>query len=104
LDDIYVSAGIEEDTSENIVSIALNRPETPLIYPNPVRERIHMDFEHLYPETSRVFLYDTMGKLLYKKRVYEQPFEIDVRDIKPGIYLVKVVSGNVMYVTQIQKL
>jgi len=101
-DDIYVSAGIEDVTSDNAESKTFDKSESPRIYPIPAREVLHIDFVSPYPEAARVMLYDIMGKTLFNEVVHGNQFELNTNDVRSGIYLLKVVNGNVMYVSKIQ--
>jgi len=101
-DDVYVSAGIEDVTSDNSPSKTIDNFESPRIYPNPAREILHIDLARPYQEAARVMLYDIMGKTLFNEAVYDNQFKLNTSDVKPGIYLLKVVLGNVMYVSKIQ--
>jgi hypothetical protein len=100
-DDIYVSAGIENDTTNTHLPDGFGYTESPRIYPNPVRDILYIDFVNHNPESTRIFLYDIMGHLICKVAAMDNQFELNMSNVKPGIYLLKVVSGCVSYVTKI---
>jgi len=101
-DDMYVSAGIEDNTSDIPISKAFYKPESPRIYPNPAREVLHIDFASPYPDAARVMLYDIMGKTLFNELVHGNQFDLNTNEVRSGIYMLKVVIANVMYVSKIQ--
>ena len=71
--------GVEEFTS------SLN------IHPNPVNDRLYIETQTL---TQTIEIYDVFGRRQQLSAVSHQPTVINVEDLKPGIYFVKIVTEN----------
>ncbi|MCF8379593.1 MAG: sulfatase-like hydrolase/transferase [Bacteroidales bacterium] len=100
-DNIYISAGLDDETTGVYAANILDKYESPRIYPNPVRDVMHIDFKNLYPVSARIILYDMMGKTLFNEVVHRYKNELNLSNIKSGLYLTKVVMGKDIYFSKI---
>ncbi|MCK9220844.1 MAG: T9SS type A sorting domain-containing protein [Bacteroidales bacterium] len=70
-----------------------------IIYPNPVKSRIKIEFELLQPEQAMVYVFSVRGEQLiaigYKaNQSGKQSYEMDVTDLTCGLYSVRIVSNS----------
>lgn len=67
--------------------------ETPLargsVYPNPTGGILRFSIETPESVPSQVTLYDLNGTLIYQKTFDTAPFDIDIADSRPGVYLLR---------------
>lgn len=66
-----------------------------LLYPNPAITSFKIDAEK---QVVSISLYDISGKLI--KQVFNNS-EMDVADVKPGLYLVKVKAGSAAFMSKL---
>jgi hypothetical protein len=68
------------------------------LYPNPVKDILHIVGEGLPELTTKIVVMDVLGKIVFETQVesYAIGFhkEIDVSSLKPAMYFVKVYSGT----------
>ena len=95
-----LSVAKEEETSETnykstTASISENEEteESMTIYPNPTNGMFSMDF--LNVEEKNIYIYDSMGKLIYNKlNVTAHNISVDLSSQPKGIYFVNTISKN----------
>lgn len=71
------------------------------IYPNPVKDVLSINGEVL--KNATVNIYDVTGTLLLSNSISGTFSEINTSSLKPGVYLVKINTGNNEFVKQIVK-
>ncbi len=76
-------------------------PESPgmvRIFPNPVQHTLYVQGtrELRKPLLARIF--DINGKMLKEEKSFRNEFAIQVADLKPGVYILKLYNGNEMEV------
>ncbi len=94
-----VSEGVQQpyeiSTVTGIEDIAINF--TVSTYPNPITDyltlQIDVNEDHNI-ELMSYFLYDNYGKLLRNERITGSQTSIDMSNLSPGIYFVKVMEEN----------
>ncbi|MEX1001652.1 MAG: T9SS type A sorting domain-containing protein [Crocinitomicaceae bacterium] len=69
------------------------------IYPNPARDYIHIANDHLIP--SKIQIYSMTGQLI-KTGIIESN-KIDLSDIVPGQYILKISNNQSIYTSRIVK-
>lgn len=69
------------------------------IFPNPADDIINIEIEN-YNNTT-IEIYSFSGKLIYSKEVSERIETIDISGYAKGIYLVKVMQANNVYIRKI---
>ena len=68
-------------------------------YPNPCRENLNLAVEFFEQGNLSVLIYDIYGKLMhYTHRVMVHRYDdlISVGGFKPGLYVIIVISGNIV--------
>lgn len=90
LDDIFVES--ENSTGLHEYSVA-----SPIIYPNPVQDKIHIDAEQAIEE---VILKDINGKII----LHSRSKSIDLSGLKNGYYFMQVTIENKVFTSKIVKL
>ncbi len=74
---------------------AANRQFT--IYPNPVTDLISID--QLPKKDITISIYDTHGRLLKQQAVKNgTPAKVEVRELKPGLYFIRLSDGETMQI------
>ena len=65
------------------------------IFPNPVNDRLNIDFDTAFEGAGHVKVFDISGKLVKSKSHISEPAcQIDFSNLPPGVYLVKAQSGS----------
>jgi len=83
-------------TEDKIVEYTEKIAEASLhIYPNPTEGLLKIELRNI-PEKQKIDirLYDMKGNLILNRNDVSSPYEIDINDRPSGIYLLKVVSGE----------
>lgn len=78
------------------MGIFLSTPSGPLenpeiLYPNPALDQISV---MNMPDAEKMMVFDMHGRLILKQDITGNPTGINIAQLKPGIYLVKVYSRN----------
>ncbi|MAC85917.1 MAG: hypothetical protein CMC94_03100, partial [Flavobacteriales bacterium] len=65
------------------------------IYPNPVENKLNFSHNHK-KEVLDIQIYNTIGVLIYEDRIktVENDVTIDVKNISPGMYMIKISNGK----------
>ncbi|MCF8372622.1 MAG: T9SS type A sorting domain-containing protein [Bacteroidales bacterium] len=87
------------DTTQLIIIFCLSVAEEESmkvsVYPNPTSSFINIGFNNLLPRgTVTCFLYNSTGKEILVDKPTEFPYQIDIRELKAGLYYLKVVMGE----------
>ncbi|MGB5981680.1 MAG: T9SS type A sorting domain-containing protein [Nonlabens sp.] len=69
------------------------------VFPNPVRDVLYLDFE---TEIDEIKVYNTLGQLISQPEITNQD-TCDLSNLKTGLYLVEVKSGNSRETYRVQK-
>lgn len=82
------------------------KQESPaLIFPNPAQDLISVEFTIAKPEYMSFELYDSQGKLVELLlrdwiKVKENSFQFSLRDVKAGVYFLKITGNNNTSITK----
>ena len=92
VDDIEIGSSV--DINDNL------QDESLLVYPNPAKDKIYIDFGNLTPNDVKIEIFNMMGKIIRKYRTKEKyagTFVADISGLDPGIYLLKIDNsqGNI---------
>ena len=70
--------------------------EAVFVYPNPAKEFINVEFSGLSDENIRIEIIDVFGKVVQKENRKNENgiFNLNVRSLAAGYYLLKISSGN----------
>lgn len=78
-------------TTEN----KLNNPFFFQLFPNPARNNISIILnEEIDLQNCRFEIYDVKGKLIKSQRLTENKSNIDINNLKKGIYIIKIVNND----------
>lgn len=87
--------------------ISSNLPSeiTTTTYPNPFIQSVNFQFSKPINETISIAIFDVRGRLIYQqeKRAIDNLLTIDLESIASSNYLVRLLSANYTYYTQIFK-
>jgi uncharacterized repeat protein (TIGR02059 family) len=70
------------------------------IYPNPAREVINVSIKETSLEPQKLRIFDLSGKLCFESKLNSGTNNQILINIKPGIYIVQVISGSVINFVQ----
>lgn len=70
---------------QNALSIEENRADALVLWPNPVRNAIHLEFSESDPITLEV--YNQLGQIVLKGRFDQQTSSVDCSELASGIYI-----------------
>jgi hypothetical protein len=73
------------------------------IYPNPLINKLNINFEMNRSENNNIQITNTLGKTIYSKDTLTQKQEIDLSFLESGIYYLRVEGFNVSKVFKIIK-
>jgi hypothetical protein len=65
-------------------------------YPNPVKDKLHIRSADLHGITNRAVLYDLTGKPVSSVKLYKTGNELDVSGLPSGLYVLKIISGDLI--------
>lgn len=85
VDDIEIGSSI--DINDNLQNQSL------LVYPNPAKDKIYIDFGDLTPNNVKIEIYNMMGKMVRKYEKEEKitgTFFADISGLDSGLYLIKI--------------
>ena len=82
----------------------INDSELINVYPQPAIDDLNIDIKLSNNDVSRIDLYDTQGKVLLTNVVNQNSnnINLDVSELNPGIYFLKVQSENNLYTKKVQ--
>ncbi len=93
----------------NIVTAYCYEESSPVImvYPNPFHDFFYVKGENLDCETTTIQVYDMLGKMLWTNRT-ENTFgmfqqEVNLSDVSPAMYTVRVICGDFIKTFKIDK-
>jgi len=74
------------------------------IYPNPANDKVNIEFSEFNPETTSIQLFSLTGQLL-KNMLYKNNNKrtINIGDLVPGTYILKIGNGNISKTTKLIK-
>ncbi len=71
------------------------------IFPNPVSEVIHIDFDHSNAEVLDVYILDMNGKIIYETELKRSEsgynFELNVSNYRSGVYFLKMTDEDKIF-------
>jgi hypothetical protein len=92
--DYVCTTGLEKNTLEDFGM---------KIFPNPVKDRLNIDFEKNYFQKSNLQIINTLGQTIYLIDKLNQKQEIDLSFLSSGVYYIKVQNGSDQIVFKIFK-
>ncbi|WP_045467744.1 PQQ-dependent sugar dehydrogenase [Winogradskyella sp. PG-2] len=97
--EIYVSdiqSGNIYKITDALLSIDENKINSIPIYPNPVKDRLNIDFSNYHSATStEIVIYSIHGKIVKSVNLDSENIQkIDTSELANGIYLLKINSNN----------
>lgn len=77
------------------LSVGIDDPAVTKIalYPNPVTDKLTISGTGLLSE-PRIVVYSSTGTVIIDKKLHEESTEIDMHQLRAGIYLIRILSGN----------
>jgi len=92
-----------QDSCTQVVITAINETELKEIktYPNPVNKDLII--ENPYYKPLNVYVYNSMGLLIYQKQYETQKITIDMSNYASGVYILKLNTDNGMLIRKIVK-
>ena len=87
-----ITASVSTQVSQDIqVALKDRQSQAPsTLYPNPARDMVHVTGV----EKARISLYGSTGKLLMQLESYTAGDPINIQELSPGFYLIKVGEGR----------
>ncbi len=77
------------------------------IYPNPANDKLFIEINDLTGNDFRLFIYNRLGQMIQNRQL-ENPGgqireELDISDFKEGVYLIRIVTSEDIYVQKVIK-
>lgn len=90
--------------SKEPVSSRINYALEPLkLFPNPVRENCRVELPSFWKGKGTLEVLDNQGKILYHESITEQPVQVPVGGLSPGIYWVRLFDGQTLFTGKLIK-
>lgn len=87
-DTLYFSVGLINGLKQHAESLSIKAS------PNPVKERLYLQGGNLNNRPAAVWIYNSIGLLVYKEEQLKPDNGIDCREFAPGTYLLRIKSGE----------
>lgn len=84
-------------------SINNNQKELGNIYPNPVKDQLHIDLNDVTGNGITAEVYSVTGELVYTKYLTTQQNLISLAELQAGVYTVKLVAEDGIWTKQVIK-
>jgi hypothetical protein len=85
-------------TYSSVIAVRLPQQSDVLVFPNPVKSRLHIRINHRTAKEAMVEVSDLQGRLVHTNRAWLQGgaanVEIDVRRWQPQLYIIKIRNRN----------
>jgi hypothetical protein len=83
-------------------------PATWLVYPNPTRDNLHVDFSSNSTEKVKVDVRDMTGRLVqtqyYEPLIGQNTLDINLQTAADGLYLIQIYQGSTLqFMNKVQK-
>ena len=73
-------------------------------YPNPVNDKLIIELQNEFSQMTEIQLFDITGRLILNKKVNGPNHILEMGNLSPGIYLIKVSDNNeksiIKYITK----
>jgi hypothetical protein len=84
-----------EVLKDECIKLIEDEPEKPeseniLITPNPVTDKLYIDFGDAYTKVKRIVLFNVLGQVVYQTSYIEEISEINMKNLITGIYFVNI--------------
>ena len=81
--------------TNDCVKLIESEPEEPetgniLITPNPVTDKLYIDFGDAYAKAKRIVLFNVLGQVVYQTSYIKKISEINMKNLITGIYFVNI--------------
>ncbi len=70
--------------------------------PNPASNQIRVNFNHVM-QVASITLYDLRGRVTLLQKLTQNQLQIDISELKKGVYLAKFVHGDQTYTSKLIK-
>ncbi|WP_420580398.1 putative Ig domain-containing protein [Reichenbachiella sp.] len=82
----------------SVLSVEENNPNGALLYPNPASGQVHLNLPSEMSGTIEMYLFNASGQLMEQTRIEKNRtamvIDLDVAQLKRGLYLLKLVNEN----------
>lgn len=68
--------------------------ESLLIYPNPVKNSVTIDFSNSLSKRTQLNIYDVNGKLVIQRTIHSSKVRLNLSDLKPGFYYLQCIGAD----------
>ncbi len=97
---LLVTNNCGQDIYETTVNITITSLENPnewqevSIFPNPTNDFLRIDFGKKQNNGSSIYLFNSLGQMVFSKNVKNKMEEINVSTFPKGIYFIKIMDGK----------
>ncbi|MDX2430960.1 MAG: T9SS type A sorting domain-containing protein [Bacteroides sp.] len=72
------------------------------IYPNPAKDKLTVELENMPANSSIVSIFSITGSAIYNEKLSTQSTEIDLSGFEPGLYFIKLTSGDRSFTQRVE--
>lgn len=97
---IFTQGFVQPESPLTTTTEQINPIQNGNVFPNPVSDKLNVQFELINPSDIKIEVYDIMGKVQIINISYDtnkKNIEINFEQVSPGIYFVKIISINNQY-------
>ena len=88
--------------SNGINGIYDNSEQSIKIYPNPALDVLNVEFTQLKKKlNAEMFIYDIHGSTIISQYLKAKKTSINIKNLKPGIYIIRLKSGSILITKRI---
>jgi len=74
------------------------------LFPNPANDKIYLNFQYTTIfQTPVLSVYDLQGRLLLQQTIQQEETELNINGLDKGIYIVKIIDKDKIFITKIVK-
>lgn len=97
----YINSPDEYDYCHYMVGVEFQEIDQVLIYPNPASDVIRV--ATTLPGIINVSVFNLKGQLIQRKNFNPTEDELDISQLEPGVYFVRLIAGNKKYFSKLVK-
>jgi hypothetical protein len=87
----------------NYASVPETPLESPIIFPNPVKDILHISIPSSAMDLDRLEICNSFGQVLQSVNLWQKNIQVDMSPYSPGIYFLKIYLGNEVLCNKIIK-
>ncbi len=103
---LILTHGFQQKVIITSIEENIEVPVSVTVYPNPAGESVNIRFESLVDRLIQVQILDAQGRIVKTDRIEMSVIQktINIQDLPPGVYFLRLIKGNLVNVYKLVKL